>query len=163
MAPGLSGGFPFAQHRDILNIIQIPEMVGVTLGNGYIYRCPKCGHEEEYLIGVGFMGPTEREEAQSKILAGDFGPEAKITIETTPALITAVDVEWALYQCPACLKLDRRIRVISSVHALKVRNHQFCDNCGKEMHHFRRGMKMICPSCREPMVETDLICNILWD
>lgn len=133
------------------------------MGKGYIYRCPQCGHEEEYLIGVGFTAPTEREEARARILSGDFGPEAKAALEATPALAMAVDVEWAFYQCPACLKLDNRIRVTSSTHALKIRNHQFCDSCGKKMRRFRRGMKMICPSCREPMAETDLICNVLWD
>lgn len=133
------------------------------MGNGYIYRCPKCRHETEYLIGVGFRGPTEREEAQARVFAGDFGPEAKAALATTPALAMAVDVEWALYQCPACLKLDSRIRVTSSTHALKIRNHQFCDNCGTEMRRFRRGMKMICPSCRELMEEAEPICNILWD
>ena len=116
------------------------------MGKGYIYRCPHCGHEEEYLTGVGFTAPTEREKAQARVLTGDFGPEARVALETTPALAMAVDVEWALYQCPTCLKLDSRIRVTSSSHALKIRNHQFCDSCGKEMHRFRRGMKMICPS-----------------
>jgi len=133
------------------------------MGQGYVYRCPQCGYEEKYLIGVGFTAPTEREEAQAKILAGDFGPEAKAALEATPALSVAIDVKWALYQCPACLTLDSRIRVTSSTHALKIRNHQFCDSCGAEMHRFRRGMKMICPSCQEPMAETDLISNILWD
>ncbi len=131
--------------------------------NGYIYRCPKCGHEIEYLIGVGFMGPTEREEAQAGVLAGNFGSEAKSALEASPALAMTIDAEWALYQCPACFELDSRIRVTSSTHALKIRNHQFCNSCGKEMHRFRKGMKLICPSCREPMKETGLICNILWD
>lgn len=97
------------------------------MGKGYIYRCPHCGYEEECLIGVGFTAPTERETAQARILAGDFGPEAKAALEATPTLAVAVDVEWALYQCSACLELDNRIRVTSSTHALKIRNHQFCD------------------------------------
>lgn len=29
------------------------------MGKGYVYRCPKCGHEEELLSGVGFMSPVE--------------------------------------------------------------------------------------------------------
>ena len=29
------------------------------MGKGYVYRCPKCGHEEELLSGVGFMSPME--------------------------------------------------------------------------------------------------------
>ena len=133
-----------------------------ALGMGYVYQCPACGHKEEYLIGVGFTNPAYRENARERILAGDYGPEAKAALETTPILSMAIDVEWALYQCPACFTVESRERVVSGSHALKIRNHQFCD-CGKKMRRFRRGMKMICPSCREPMTEADEIPKILWD
>ena len=132
------------------------------LGMGYVYKCPACGHKEEYLIGVGFTAPTERLEAVERIKAGDYGPEPKAALGANPALEMAVDVEWALYQCPACFTVESRKRVKSMRHALKIRNHQFCD-CGKEMHRFRHGMKMVCPSCRGPMSETDLKAEILWD
>lgn len=29
------------------------------MGKGFVYRCPKCGHEEELLSGMGFMSPVE--------------------------------------------------------------------------------------------------------
>mgnify|MGYP001152699604 CR=1 FL=1 len=29
------------------------------MGAEYVYRCPKCDHEEELLSGVGFMSPVE--------------------------------------------------------------------------------------------------------
>ena len=132
------------------------------MGKGYVYKCPACGNEVQHLIGVGFMYPMEREEAVEQIKAGDYGPDAKAAIEANPALEMAVDVERVLYQCPACFKLESRKRVISSTHALKIRNHQICD-CGKKMRRFRQGMKMICPSCRGPMAETDLVGEILWD
>lgn len=136
-------------HRKVVN----------GLGMGYVYKCPACGHEETYLIGVGFTAPTYREEARESILGGDYGPEAQTALIAHPE--ARVDVEWALYQCPACHRLDNRHRVTASA-PVKIRNHQFC-NCGKEMRRFRKGMKMICPSCREPMTETDSIRHILWD
>lgn len=33
------------------------------MGKGYVYRCPKCGHEEELLSGVGFMSPVSVQRA----------------------------------------------------------------------------------------------------
>ena len=132
------------------------------MGMGYVYKCPACGHKEEYLIGVGFTAPTERLEAVERIKAGDYGPEPKAALGANPALEMAVDVEWALYQCPACYKLDNRKWVHSLARDLKIRNHHFCD-CGKEMRRFRHGMKMICPSCRGPMNEISEVDEILWD
>lgn len=129
---------------------------------GYVYKCPACGHKEQYLTGIGFTNPSERLEAVERIKAGEYGPEPKAAIEGNHALEMAVDVEWALYQCPACFTLESRKRVKSMCHALKIRNHQFCD-CGKEMRRFRRGMKLVCPSCWEPMTEADEIGEILWD
>lgn len=132
------------------------------MGMGYVYQCPACGHREEYLIGVGFTNPTYRENAKERILAGEYGPGPKAALVATPALAMAVDVERALYQCPACFMVENRERVVSSSHALKIRNHQFCD-CGNEMRRFRRGMKMICPSCREPLEKANIESMILWD
>ena len=132
------------------------------MGMGYVYQCPACGNREEYLIGIGFRTPYERDEAIERIKAGEYGPEAQTALEADPALEMTVHVVWALYQCPACFTLEARKRVYSSSHALKIRNHHFCD-CGKQMHRFRRGMKMICPSCRGPMDETDEVAKVLWD
>lgn len=129
------------------------------MGMGYVYKCPTCGHEETYLIGVGFTTPTYRDEARKSILAGDYGAEAKAALEANPDAV--VDVEWAMYQCPSCYRVENRHRVTASRPVI-IRNHQFCD-CGREMQRFRRGMKMICSSCREPMPETDEIGEILWD
>lgn len=129
---------------------------------GYVYQCPTCGNREDYFIGIGFRTPDERDEAIERIKAGEYGPKAKAALEAVPSPEAVVHVEWALYQCPACYKLDNRKRVYSSARDLKIRNHHFCD-CGKEMRRFRHGMKMVCPSCRGPMSETDLKAEILWD
>ena len=50
-------------------MVKFPEGGGIAMGNGYIYKCSKCGHEEQYLIGVGFTAPTEREEVQAMLWA----------------------------------------------------------------------------------------------
>lgn len=45
------------------------------MGKGYVYRCPKCGHEEELLSGVGFMSPMEADMERESILTGIYGPQ----------------------------------------------------------------------------------------
>lgn len=40
------------------------------MGKGFVYRCPKCGHEEELLSGVGFMSPVEADMERENILVG---------------------------------------------------------------------------------------------
>lgn len=48
------------------------------MGKGFVYRCPKCGHEEELLSGVGFMSPVEADMERESILAGiPMGPRHK--------------------------------------------------------------------------------------
>ncbi len=130
------------------------------MGKGIVFRCSNCGHEETHLIGIGFANPSEREDAVKMIEAGDCGQIAKAALAADPSLKMAVNVSWALYQCPACFKSDIRKRVLSASGALKIRNHHFCD-CGREMRYYRRGMQLICPVCRNEMSEPDE--GILWD
>lgn len=46
------------------------------MGKGFVYRCHKCGHEEELLSGVGFMSPVEADmERESNLWhQGTSGP-----------------------------------------------------------------------------------------
>ncbi len=48
------------------------------MGKGFVYRCPKCGHEEKLLSGVGFMSPVEADMERESILAGIYGTKANV-------------------------------------------------------------------------------------
>lgn len=67
------------------------------MGKGYVYRCPKCGHEEELLSGVGFMSLVEADVERESILAGIYGPKAQAALVAHPE--AHVSVERAMYQC----------------------------------------------------------------
>lgn len=54
------------------------------MGKGYVYRCPKCGHEEELLSGVGFMSPVEADMERESILTGIYGPKAQAALVAHP-------------------------------------------------------------------------------
>lgn len=66
------------------------------MGKGYVYRCPKCGHEEELLSGVGFMSPVEADMERESILTGIYGPKAQAALVAHPE--APVSVQRAVYQ-----------------------------------------------------------------
>lgn len=90
------------------------------MGKGYVYRCPKCGREEELLSGVGFMSPVE----------ADMERESRLAVT---------------------VKAPVRVPIL-----------QRCD-CRATMHRIRSGKDILCPACREPLKETDVVAVVRWD
>ena len=129
------------------------------MGKGFVYKCPKCGHEEELLTGAGFMSPLEADMERENILAGIYGPKAQAALVAHPEV--PVSVERAIYQCGACGKLEIRLAVTVKA-PVRVPVLQRCD-CGATMHRIRNGKDMVCPACREPMQKTGLAVAVLWD
>lgn len=129
------------------------------MGKGYVYRCPKCGHEKELLSGVGFMSPVEADMERESILAGIYGPKAQAALVAHPE--APVSVERAMYQCRGCGKLESRLAVTVKA-TVRVPILQRCD-CGATMHRIRSGKDILCPACREPMQKTGLAVAVLWD
>ena len=129
------------------------------MGKGYVYRCSKCGHEEELLSGVGFMSPVEADMEREIILAGIYGPKAQTALIAHPE--APVSVERAMYQCGACGKLESCLAVAVKA-PVRVPILQRCD-CGATMHRIRSGKDILCPACREPLKKTDVVAVVRWD
>lgn len=129
------------------------------MGKGYIYRCPVCGFEEQYLTGVGFMAPQEATVERESILAGIYGPKAQAALVAHPE--APVSVERAMYQCGACGKLESRLAVTVKA-PVRVPVLQRCD-CGATMHRIRSGKNILCPECKQPLEATDLVAVTMWD
>ena len=129
------------------------------MGKGFVYKCPKCGHEEELHTGIGFMSPLEADMERENIMAGIYGPKAQAALVAHPE--APVSVERAMYQCRACGKLESRLAVTMKA-PVRVPILQRCD-CGTTMRRIRSGKDMVCPVCREPMQKTGLAVAVLWD
>ena len=129
------------------------------MGKGFVYRCPKCGHEEKLLSGVGFMSPMEADMERESILAGIYGPKAQAAMIAHPE--APVSVERAMYQCGDCGKLESRLAVTVKA-PVRVPILQRCE-CGATMHRFRTGNDMSCPECTQPREATDLVAVTMWD
>lgn len=131
----------------------------MNMGKGYIYRCPRCGHEEELITGIGFTSPTVADIERENILSGFYGPKAQAALVAHPEAL--VEVKQAPFQCGACGKLENRVAVKVS-GPVQVRIYQHCE-CGVIMHQIRGKSGMFCPTCREPLEKTDIESMILWD
>ena len=129
------------------------------MGQGFVYRCSKCGHEEELLSGVGFMSSVEADMERESILAGIYGPKAQVALVAHPE--APVSVERAMYQCGACGKLEGRLAITVKA-PVRVPILQRCD-CGATMHRIRNGKDILCPACREPLKKTDIVAVTMWD
>lgn len=129
------------------------------MGKGFVYRCPKCDHEEELLSGVGFMSPVEADMERESILAGIYGTKAQAALIAHPE--APVSVERAMYQCGACGKLESRLAVTVKA-PIRFPILQRCE-CGATMHRIRSGKDMVCPACRDPLKKTDIVAVSLWD
>ena len=129
------------------------------MGKGVVYRCHKCGHEEELLSGMGFISSVEADMERESILAGTYGHKAQAALVAHPK--APVSVERAMYQCGACGKLESRLAVTVKA-PVRVPILQRCD-CGATMHRIRSGRAMACPACREPMKKTDIVAVVRWD
>ena len=129
------------------------------MGKGFVYRCPKCGHEEELLSGVGFMSPVEADMERENILVGIYGPKAQAALIAYPE--APVSVERAMYQCGACGKLESRLAVTVKA-PVRVRILQVCQS-GAARHGIRSGGDDLCPACREPLKKTDIVSVVMWD
>lgn len=129
------------------------------MGKGFVYRCPKCGHEEQLLTGIGFMSSLEADMERESILAGIYGPKAQAALIAHPE--APMSVERAMYQCGGCGKLESRLAVTVKA-PVRVPILQRCE-CGATMHRIRTGKDMICPECKQPLEATDLVAVTMWD
>lgn len=50
------------------------------MGKGFVYKCPKCGREEELLSGVGFMSPVETDMERESRLAVTVKAPIRVSI-----------------------------------------------------------------------------------
>lgn len=105
------------------------------------------------------MSPLEADMERENILAGIYGPKAQAALVAHPEAL--VSVERAIYQCGACGKLESRLAITVKA-PVRVPILQRCD-CGATMRRIRSGKAMVCPACREPMKETDIVAVVMWD
>ena len=70
------------------------------MGQGYSYRCKKCGHEYSVDPGMGMLYPNVFRERLAEIAEGAYGTELKDLIDNTD--YAAIDASSVVYICSYC-------------------------------------------------------------
>lgn len=70
------------------------------MGQGYLYKCSRCGEEYSVNKGIGMMFPSEYKSIVSNIRKGRFGKEMQDDFNKVPHM--AVDIERNYYECDDC-------------------------------------------------------------
>ena len=133
---------------------------GESMGKQYIYKCPKCEHEQQLLAGVGFVCPNPPE-IESDIKNGLYGETAKAFLNEHPNYF--MDASLEIYQCK-CGNIQNEYHVVLKANNEKsFSNRQHCKKCGSVMKMLSEPPKqIICPECHSSS-ELKLESMILWD
>lgn len=151
------------------------------MGTGYAFKCKKCGHEYDVLVGCGFRFPKEYQECIKAIKCGKYGSEWKsLFLETHNAV---VDADEYLYICRSCgnWKVEKSLSLYSSTAELSEDTYVMpyelnetcnfiksyfhkCKKCKKRMHRVDEddilSLLLPCPKCG---TENNVAELIMWD
>ena len=70
------------------------------MGQGYGFKCEKCGKIFAVFLGIGFRFPSAYRDTVTAISKGKFGKKMKAVFEAVPHC--ALDGEVHLYRCDSC-------------------------------------------------------------
>lgn len=130
------------------------------MGNGFIYKCPKCKHETTLRMGIGFVCPNPPE-VEADVKAGLYGEKAKTFINEHPDYI--LDASLEIYQCK-CGNIQNEYHIVLKADNVKsFSNRQHCNKCGSVMKMLTEPPeKVLCSECGSE-IALDVIQKILWD
>ena len=100
-----------------------------SMGDGFILRCEKCGTENSYLQGIGFMYHSFLKRTKEDVIKGKFGKEAQTFITENPDC--GFDARNEVYLCPKCEYIkqgvDFRMKTVDKEYKKTYR----CGKCKK--------------------------------
>ena len=150
------------------------------MGAGYSKMCPKCGFEFESLEGIGFLFPLVYKETVEDAKRGKLGDKIKEFFqEHEDGAINAERVTLCCDKC-GCLSMDKDLTMyiptedgvpfedleyltkndLDMYYEEYAKYEHRCDECGGTMRILDKNEDMLCPECKIPMVEEQIIC---WD
>lgn len=132
----------------------------MSMGKGYIYKCPKCKKETTLRMGVGFVCPNPPE-IEADIKVGLYGKKAQDFLIEHPDYI--MDASLEVYQCK-CGNIQNEYHVVLKAEGVKsFANRQHCKKCGSVMKKLSDPLEIIdCPECGSA-IDLTLIEMLYWD
>ncbi len=138
------------------------------MGHAYKYRCNRCGYEQNFNHGHGFLvhsQPLEEYLEQNKKLfhykthrvLRNLGEQEKDLY---------LKAGFQIYKCPKCKVLQDKTEVVVLNGEAVVHKSEFrCNGCRTRLKltNIHRLKKAICPVCRKKTFEMDHLNSYLWD
>ena len=138
------------------------------MGDGFILRCEKCGTENSYLQGIGFMYHSFLKRTKEDVIKVKFGKEAQTFITENPDC--GFDARNEVYLCPKCEYIkqgvDFRMKTVDKEYKKTYR----CGKCKKAemkpikldtMRQYERLSRVPCPKCNDKGKKN--IGMMMWD
>lgn len=138
------------------------------MGHAYAYRCDRCGYEEEFNQGHGFM-------VHSQPVGEYLKQRTKIFHYKTHDLLKKLAKQkhdlflkagFQIYKCPKCLTLYDKVEVKVYNDEKVVHKSEFrCRTCKSRLRltNIHRLKKTICPKCRNNTFRINHSQHHLWD
>ena len=138
------------------------------MGRAYTYRCDKCGYEDQFNEGHGFLiHPMTSDtffEIRKKLFHHKTNRVIKKLVQEHKDLF--IDAGFKIYKCPDCNLLYDKIDVSVSNEGKILHKSEFrCTECRARLKltNIHRLKRAVCPSCKNYSFRIDQRKLVLWD
>ncbi|NQU86291.1 MAG: hypothetical protein HQ541_11070 [Mariniphaga sp.] len=138
------------------------------MGDAYAYKCQKCGYEEYFNQGHGFLVHPQsvQEYLGLKKQLFHYKTHNKIVSLSKENESLRIKAAFQIYMCPHCQLLYDKAEVKvykgdKTIHKSRFR----CSNCERKLKltNIHRLSKATCPICKKKTFKRDHSHHILWD
>ena len=138
------------------------------MGHAYKYRCERCGFEQNFNQGHGFL-------IHSQTLDDYFQQSTKLFHYKTHNVLKKLAAQnnnlylkagFQIYKCPKCKVLQDKTEVVVFNDEKVIHKSEFrCNECRTRLKltNIHRLKKAICPKCHERTFKMDYLNSVLWD
>jgi hypothetical protein len=138
------------------------------MGRAYTYRCDKCGYEDHFNEGHGFLIHPMALDSFLKIRKQLFHHKTNTLIKRLAKdhKDLFIDAGFKIFKCPDCNLLYDKIEVTLTDGGKLLHKSEFrCTKCRARLKltNIHRLKKAVCPSCNNYSFKSDQRKMVLWD
>lgn len=138
------------------------------MGHAYNYRCGRCGFEEQFYQGHGFMVHSQplKDYLQNHRMLFHYKTQQVLQNLSAKNPELFLKAGFQVYKCPKCKILQDKTEVVVFNGDTVVHKSEFrCSTCRSRMKltNIHRLKKAICPSCGKRTFQMNHKNTVLWD
>lgn len=138
------------------------------MGNAYKYRCGRCGYEQNFNQGHGFLVHSQSLDEYLQQSTKLFHYKTHNVLKKLAAQNNNLYLKagFQIYKCPKCKVLQDKTEVVVYKDESVVHKSEFrCNECRTRLKltNIHRLKKAICPRCHKRTFQMDHLNTVLWD